>query len=180
MSFGHKNANGKSSPGDEWETPPALFDRMELLCRELTGGARFGMDVCASMGNAKPARIGFWTKDDDALSKAPALWATQGPCWMNPPYSDPGPWLEQAKWVQRCGGVLFALIPAALETAYFRNSVTGIADKILILSRRIRFVGATASAKGPNVVAIYRPHLGDTRWVPFEITTEEAGNNRKK
>jgi hypothetical protein len=84
---------------------------------------------------------------------------------MNPPYSNPAPWVAQAHAVQEAGGVVFALLPAALETAYFKEHVIDVADTILILPRRVRFVGAAAGAKGPNVVAIYRPHLGETRWV---------------
>jgi len=178
----HQDADGLLFGGDEWETPDELFACLETACLSLTGST-FGIDVCASAVNQKvplgEATNGYWAIAEDSLSKDAEEWRDAGPCWMNPPYSNPAPWLEKAHAVQDAGGIVFALIPAALETRYFRDHVTGVADTILILSRRIRFVGATASAKGPNVVAIYRPHLGDTRWVPFDITPQEAGSGRR-
>ena len=167
-----REAHRVKGPGDEWETPPALFARMNRLCFELTG-KEFRQDVCASADNFKIG--GFWSMAEDALAKSPEEWRDRGPCWMNPPYSDPGPWLKRAHATQDVGGVVFSLIPLSAETKYFRGHVTGAAESILILSRRIRFVGATASAKGPNVIALYRTHLGNTQWIPFDISNTEAG-----
>ncbi|HUV14715.1 MAG TPA: DNA N-6-adenine-methyltransferase [Acidobacteriota bacterium] len=162
---------------DEWETPEPLFDRLDRVCLDLTGDV-FKFDVCAGVNNRK---IPFaWMKEDDALSKGTMEWAENGPCWMNPPYSKIEPWVAMAEAVQKTGGVVFALIPLSAETRYFQKHVMGVAETILVLNRRIRFVGAPSGAKGPNVVAIYRPHLGGTRWVPFEISTEEAGQPLRK
>ena len=162
----------KDGPGDEWETPPALFHRLDDLSRQLFARS-IQLDVCASSENHKCRH--YWSKADNALHRRPHEWVEHEPFWMNPPYSNPGPWLEMARKAQHAGGRGFALIPLAAETRYFREHVTGVVDSILLLSKRIRFVGATASAKGPNVIVIYRPHLGDTRWIPFDITVEEAG-----
>ena len=155
-------------PGDEWATPQRLFNRMNSLCCWLTGD-EFGIDVCASAENTKVSKC-YLTKEQDALSKSPLEWAQHGPCWMNPPYSDPYPWLKHAEvCATNYGGVVFALLPAAIETRYFKEFVVR-AETALALSKRVRFVGATASAKGPNVVVIFRRHWGPTHWeIPFDV-----------
>lgn len=174
----HQDVGGVWFGGDEWETPPMLFERLRRVSLDLTGEP-FRTDVCASVTNRKVI-TSYWTKTHDALAETPDAWSAAGPCWMNPPYSGIGPWVERCAEAQAIGGIIFALVPASPETAWWRNHIWGVADMVLPLSRRIRFVGAKDSAKGANVVVVYRPHLGDTRWVPFEITTTEAGNKRKE
>lgn len=145
---------------DEWETPHELFVR---LCKEF----RFSRDVCATLKNAKLPD--FWS--ENALSKH---WS--GTLWMNPPYSDPGPWVEKAhKASTRKGVTVVALLPVATETRYFQHFVLDMADEVRFLSKRLRFVGAPSGATLPNVVVVFRKHEGPTRYIKMEITREQAG-----
>lgn len=79
---------------DEWYTPASVFDRL---------GLQFDLDVCAPLGGAPnvPASHSY-SIDDDGLIQP---W--EGLVWMNPPYSNPTPWID--KWLNHHNGV--ALVP---------------------------------------------------------------------
>jgi hypothetical protein len=71
---------GKTS--DEWYTPKWLFDLMAI---------RFDLDPASSppeLSVVPAARI--FTVDDDGLSLP---W--EGRVWLNPPYSNPTPWVDR-------------------------------------------------------------------------------------
>jgi site-specific DNA-methyltransferase (adenine-specific) len=141
----------KGSSRDEWETPPDLF---AVLHAEFN----FDIDVCASAANAKlPC---FITKELDGLVRP---W--HGTFWMNPPYSDPGPWCKKAHEMMLEGMTGVALLPVATDTKYFHAHVLDVADEVRFPDRRLRFVGAESGATQPNVIVVYRPHLGPTRYV---------------
>jgi hypothetical protein len=79
---------------DDYYTPAWVFERM---------GIEFDLDVCAPPGGIPwiPAKR-YYTQADDGLV---APW--EGRVWMNPPYSQPTPWVE--KFIQHRLGV--ALLP---------------------------------------------------------------------
>jgi len=72
---------------DEHYTPKALFDLL---------GITFDLDVAAPIGGSGIAPKWF-DKDSDGLAQE---WF--GNVWMNPPYSNPTPWVE--KFVAYRGG----------------------------------------------------------------------------
>lgn len=84
-------------PGDEWYTPPWLFDAL---------GLRFDVDVCAPVDSqlrTVPAdRV--YTIDDDGLTQP---W--DGLIWCNPPYSNPTPWAE--RMIEHGNGLLLSHVP---------------------------------------------------------------------
>jgi len=85
------------SPGDEWYTPPWLFDAL---------GLRFDVDVCAPVDpslRTVPADRAY-TVDDDGLTQP---WG--GLIWCNPPYSNPTPWAE--RMIEHDNGVLLSHVP---------------------------------------------------------------------
>jgi hypothetical protein len=73
-------------------------------------GIEFDLDVCAPPGGVAwiPAKR-FYTQADDGLV---APW--KGRVWMNPPYSDPGPWVR--RFIEHANGV--CLVPHA-KSAWF-------------------------------------------------------------
>ncbi len=81
---------------DDYYTPKDVFDRLAI---------EFDIDVCAPPGGIPwiPAKR-FFTQEDDGLSQP---WT--GRVWMNPPYSNPTPWVR--KFIRHGNGI--ALVPHA-------------------------------------------------------------------
>lgn len=103
---------------DEWYTPPWIFD---------AAGLTFDLDVCAPVApefRTCPARR-YLTVLDDGLA---APW--NGLVWMNPPYSQPGPWID--RFIAHPDGL--ALVPAA--NSLWRSRYLKAADGIALLSVR--------------------------------------------
>lgn len=79
---------------DELYTPKFVFDALNVI---------FELDVCAPKGGPlhTPA-IEYYDPEADGL-KSPWF----GRVWMNPPYSQPQPWID--KWIAHNNG--FCLVP---------------------------------------------------------------------
>jgi len=92
-----------ATSSDDWYTPPEIFEALDLV---------FDLDVCAPVGGVQwiPARR-YLTIEDDALTHA---W--EGRVWMNPPYSNPGPFV--ARWLEHGNGI--ALLPMS-KSRWFGN-----------------------------------------------------------
>jgi site-specific DNA-methyltransferase (adenine-specific) len=132
-----------SSVRTEWETPPALFRRLN---REFS----FTLDVCATRANRKcPA---YFSERQDGLRQR---WS--GRCWMNPPYGRAiGRWMAKAVQESRRGAMVVCLVPARTDTAWWHTGVM-YSDEIRLLRGRLTFVGAAAPAPFPSAIAILRP-----------------------
>ena len=133
---------------DDWHTPPEIVAEFE---QEF--GA-FDCDPCCRPTTAKAPL--FYTKEDDGLAQP---WC--GRVWLNPPYSDPGPWLKKAGECVANGDceLVVALVPASTDTRWFHDYVLGKAE-LRFRKGRIRFYGwentPIGSPKTPSVFAIYR------------------------
>lgn len=133
---------------DQWATPPALIAELE---QEF--GA-FDLDPCCRRETAKaPA----WAdKEINGLDKP---WF--GRVFLNPPYSDPGPWLEKACSEVESGraALVVALIPCATETWWFHKFVWNRSE-LRFIRGRVRFHGwentPVPSPRAPTMFAIYR------------------------
>lgn len=81
---------------DDWYTPQWIFESLNLT---------FQLDVCSPPSGVPwiPAQK-YFSQKDDGLSQD---WA--GLVWMNPPYSNPLPWVR--KFIQHGNGV--ALVPTS-------------------------------------------------------------------
>jgi len=79
-----------NATSDDWYTPPWVFQSINLS---------FDLDVCAPVGGLPwiPAEKSFSILDD-GLSQD---WT--GRVWMNPPYSDPSPWMS--KFIEHGNGI---------------------------------------------------------------------------
>lgn len=137
------HANG----GDEWATPPALFQRVNRVWL-LT------VDACATAENAKLPR--YWTPEQDGLAQS---WAGER-VWLNPPYSRGQlvRWLAKACEETRdpeSGCLVVALLPVATSTVWWREYVAARAAVITYLPKRVRFVGASGSPRFDSAVVVY-------------------------
>jgi hypothetical protein len=105
---------------DDYYTPAWIFDELGLY---------FDLDVASPPGGPPFVPCDrYYTQLEDGLSSE---WF--GRVWMNPPFSNPAPWVH--RWLEHGNGV--ALLPMAkgsrwLDTLW--NSDAG-----LVVTRRVRF-----------------------------------------
>lgn len=139
---------------DCWATPPALVSTLEAEF------GKFDLDPCCRAETAKASR--FYTETDDGLKQP---WF--GKVFMNPPYSNPAPWVRKAVEVTQSGAadLVCALLPVCTETRWFHAFVQGIAE-VRFIKGRIRFLGwegvPSPSPRAPSMLAIYHT-LADLR-----------------
>jgi phage N-6-adenine-methyltransferase len=132
---------------DEWRTPPEVFTPL---------AAEFGpfdLDPCCRTESALAPK--FYTPTENGLLRE---W--NGRVWLNPPYSNPAPWLRRAIDAAQHGALIVALLPASTCTAWFHDLVLPLAE-VRFLRGRVRFIGWAGTPidrpKSPSIVAIYRP-----------------------
>lgn len=134
---------------DRYETPFENFSYWNLLFR-------FDLDVCAQPHTAKTEK--FFSYEDNALIQD---WSKHGTrAWMNPPYSDPKPWIDKALGEQFRGVLTVALLPADTSTQWYLKIKTAPEVTLLHPPGRIRFLldgVRQGSPKFGNVVAIFWP-----------------------
>ncbi len=133
---------------DEWQTPDAIIHAFE---QEF--GA-FDLDPCATDASAKAEE--YYTLAEDGLRQP---WF--GRVWLNPPYSDPLPWVRKAAWEVRMNQVplVVACLPPAIDTGWFHYDVLPYAE-IRYHRGRIGFLDWTGQPITNNrqgtLFAIYR------------------------
>lgn len=123
---------------DDVYSPPHIFERL---------GLQFDIDVCAPPGGLPwvPARRHYSVEDDGLTSP----WT--GLVWMNPPYSNPGPWVK--KWLDHGDGV--ALVPFA-KSGWFLELWT-LADALVVPTRRDGSLNLHWIKNGRNDYGIFLP-----------------------
>lgn len=131
-----------SSATVEWETPKKLFT-------DLDRRFHFTLDVCATPENAKCEN--FFTKDINGLAQS---WEGQR-CWMNPPYGkDIGLWCEKAMLEAQKGALVVGLLPARVDTRYWKKYVEPHAD-LRFIQGRLSFGDVKGRAPFPSAIAIW-------------------------
>ncbi len=126
---------------DEWYTPPYIFTALQM---------HFDLDPCSPSGGLPwlPAKRHF-TLEDDGLAQ---LWDPRWLVWLNPPYSDPLPWVR--KMADHGNGI--ALLPLDPTTSW-AQIVFDTADTICLLRDRVTFVKLDndnkTSARFPSLLA---------------------------
>ena len=134
-----------TSQTDNWETPQALFDK-------LNDEFHFDLDVCASLDNAKCKK--FYTKEQDGLQQN---WT--GVCWMNPPYGkEIGKWLKKAYESSINGATVVCLIPSRTDTAWWHDYV--MKGTIRFIRGRLKFGNSKNSAPFPSAIVVFRGKEG--------------------
>jgi len=142
-----------SSKSREWETPQALFDKLNNFFH-------FTLDVAATKKNAKCQK--FFTPEDNGLLQN---WH-RDICWMNPPYGrEIAKWIKKAYDESKLGATVVMLLPARTDTAYFHDFIYHKAE-IYFLRGRLKFEGAKNSAPFPSMIAIFWGFGGRPRNVP--------------
>lgn len=131
--------------GDEIETPPWLFHYLNRIFR-------FDVDICATPDNT---RLGRWY--DDALAQP---WGHRVG-WMNPPYSNPGPFVSRAAAERDNGLTTVALLKGDASTVWWNRHVRDAGATLIWWPRRIRFYykgrPTMDAANFPSVIALYLP-----------------------
>ena len=115
---------------DEWATPPRLWKSLS----NAVGG--FDLDP-ASGCEPVPIANETYTEEDNGLRQN---WF--GTVWCNPPYSNPGEWLEKAI-AEHCSkgntDRILLLLPARTNTNWFSNNIRN-ADAVLFFDSKISFM----------------------------------------
>ena len=117
------------SPNDSLFTPPEIFEALDTT---------FDVDVCAPSGGLAwiPANE-FIDESKDGLASE---W--RGVVWMNPPYSNPTPWVE--KWINHGNG--YALVPFTRANWFIKLWDSGAVVQCLHSS--IQFITAEGKRQG--------------------------------
>lgn len=128
---------------DQWRTPPDLF---RSLSEEFGG---FDLDVACEKDSALCTR--YITSDDNAF-----LHDWTGRVWMNPPYSDIGPWMRKAHESVTTGkaDLVVALVPARTGADWFHEFA--LKHEVRFLRGRLRFSGSVNSAPFDCCLVIMR------------------------
>ena len=130
-----------SQSKQEWLTPPWLIEAL----------GSFDLDPCAPVNRPWDTAKNHFTIDNNGL-----LQQWQGRVWLNPPFDSLNMWLM--KMSEHNNGI--ALLPARTETEYFHNYVFPVAESILFLNKRIKFLhrdGTIAKSPGgfPPILVAY-------------------------
>ena len=115
--------------GDSWHTPTWLLDL-------IFGGQEY-FDPCAANPDGLRSFDGR------------GAWPTDKPVFLNPPYSDPGPWLERAA---KHPGPIVCLVKLDPSTLWWQMNVGGF--RVVLVGQRLRFLngsgGTSQSADFPS------------------------------
>lgn len=148
---------------DSWSTP-------EWLYAELDREFRFEVDVAADEHNhLAPA---YYDSQVDALQKQ---WAPAR-CWMNPPYSDIGPWTKKAVEETHQGATVVGLLPVRADLAWFHRDVLDAGAEIRFVQGRLRFGGATRTAPFASMVVVWHPESPEPTGIGFGYVGASADN----
>ena len=133
---------------DGWQTPQWLFD-------ELNAEFEVTCDACAIAENTMCNAYMRDALDD-------ASWIDTGNVFMNPPYSNPKPFVEAA-WRNRIGRRVVLLLKCDPSTTWwgifwdFKSHSLKNNTQIRYIKGRIKFKGAKWTAPFPSVIVILGP-----------------------
>lgn len=133
---------------DIWATPQWLFE----YAKDRFGN--FDLDVCAAHESFKCKP--YYTEEDNSLVQP---WRALN--WCNPPYSNITPWVEKAALETNLGNSTVMLLPADFSTRWFKL-VWDMSYEILIINKRIQFVGAKGSPKFASFFCLISPEAMST------------------
>lgn len=141
---------------DLYETPPEVFE----YASDKYGP--FDLDVCCE---ASTNKAGMYYTAQDQQSSLDRSWSpvSQTKAWMNPPYSNPKPWVEKALLEAKQNKVCtVALLPADTSTKWFHLMLHNKNVHIEYLPKRVRFLHRgkrSGSPKFGNVLVVFFPEI---------------------
>lgn len=106
---------------DAWETPDEIVDYLA----ERYG--KYDLDAAASEENKKCEK--FYSKETNCLKR---WWGNNKHVWLNPPYSNPTPFIQKAIEQMEHGNQIDILLPADNSTAWFTDAQKSAAEIIWI------------------------------------------------
>lgn len=132
---------------DEWRTPPDLFAKIQ---------AEFSLDWDAACTSHNCITMnGCFEHGDNSLALDWSKYSKN--IWLNPPYSRGNiePFMEKAwKESKNCEYVV-CLVRFDPSTKWFQQYVHNKADEVLMLKRRVKFIGAPAAYNFPTCIVVY-------------------------
>ena len=133
--------------GDDWFTPRRILGAVVFAL----GGIE--LDPCCHPGSPAHGvadRTYCLSDGDDGLAMP---WDARS-VFVNPPYSDVGPWLERCRIAAGKGAGVVALVPTRPETRAWRRSVFEADCGAFIVQQtgRIRFVGSDGQTHGNGMI----------------------------
>jgi hypothetical protein len=144
-------------PSDECYTPRGVLDPVSRLL----GG--IDTDPCWTPKSLVRPRVHGWTVVDDGKDRP---WV--GSVWLNPPYSDPYPWIDRACAHAHKGHKVAALLnvdPSTLWWGLTYSTVSGRpADIVGLWPQRIGFLGDFAKgnpARSSSVLFLWNIEIED-------------------
>lgn len=141
----HKTKTAKEDK-DKWATPWWAFH----FARYWFDVPAFDLDCAASVHNTKCKR--FISEAEDALK---VDWEGDY-CWLNPPYSNPLPFVQKAIAQSTQGKTVVMLLNVDNSTRWFSLCVQHVADIVFITDGRIPFIH---NATGEEVANNQKPQM---------------------
>lgn len=139
-------ADDHDGAGDEWYTPPEVVRAIRALADDRI----IDLDPChAPRSLTDPRhRIDVREGGDGVFD----VWPGSGLAFVNPPFSDVGPWLARCQHEAKRRPVVM-LIPMRPETGAWWSHVWGGGGCVVIQRGRLRFVGPTGKRHGAGMLA---------------------------
>jgi len=124
-------SNTPAASKDYWSTPRWLYDWLDSIFH-------FEIDLAANADNAKHEI--FYSEEDDAHHQH---WNDYGRKrgFLNPPYSNISPWIDDSIDMQQVGFTTVSVIPTHNGESYYKN-VLQYASEIIFINGRIAFVAS--------------------------------------
>lgn len=170
------DSNTPKEHKDTWRTPPEVFSHLDAEFN-------FKMDACASAENALVST--FISEDENTLTTPWLDKVSKGDyVFMNPPYSDPMPFISKCHHESRENGIgSVVLLPASTDTGWF-NFIMACADEVRFVTKgRLSFISSLTGKAVKNnpkgsMIAVWYPSLHQRVCQVTTITKSELmGNN---
>lgn len=140
---------------DTYRTPRYVFNWLNKRFK-------FEIDGCASDENTLCEL--YITKEEDFTNPYWTLAYPHASIWVNPPYSNPMPFVQSAVRLCKEGHLVVTLLPADKSTKWYQVIQENASEVIDIIGGRINFINPATNqeAKGNNkgsMVVVFDPFM---------------------
>ena len=154
-----EKSNTEAEHKDSWRTPPEIFNA-------LNAEFKFKLDAAASEENSLCEQ--FISAEQDTLKTPWRDYLKNGYVWLNPPYSNPMPFVKKAATENIMNFVgCVRLLPADTSVGWFKEAIKTASEVRLITGGRIKFISAaddkpkSGNSKGSMLIVWHpRPRTG--------------------